>query len=267
VISAHLAPQLTYQACTFGASTVGSCAQHAGVVAFTLTNDLPAGESGAVQVVATVPHTLTTGPITTAVTLTYRDNGRLRPLCTAVDSDHVLLPPTITSAAPPAGRYGTPYLHTVQTSGIPTPTLSVTGTVPPGLHFNPATGILSGTPTLAGSYQLVFQASSAAQPAATQAVTVTIARAPLTITAIDATRQVGAANPAFAVAYAGFVFADDATVLSTPVLVTTPATISSSPGVYPLIPTGATAPNYAISVVTGTLTITNAPVYLPTVVR
>jgi hypothetical protein len=267
VISAQLAPQLTYQSCAVLGSTAGTCAHQDGVVTFTLVGDLPAGQGGAVQVSATLATIPAAAAVTTTVTLAYRDNGRARPQRTVVDTDRVLPPPAITSAVPPAGRYGAPYLHTLQTSGIPTPTLSVSGTLPPGLQFNPATGILSGTPTLAGAYPLVFQAGNGAQPAAAQAATLTVNPAPLTVRASDATRRVGAANPAFAVTYAGFLFADDASVLLTPATVTTTATIASPPGSYPLIPAGATARNYAISVVPGTLTITTAAVYLPTIVR
>jgi hypothetical protein len=266
VISAQLAPQLTYQACAFREPAIGACAHQDGVVTFTLTGELPAGQGGAAQLTATVASPAA-GAITTTATLTYRDNGRPRPQRSAADSDQVLLPPAITSGAPPAGRYGAPYLHTVRASGIPTPTLSVSGTLPAGLSFDPATGILSGTPTLSGDYAFVFQASGSAGPAATQAVSLTIDPAPLTITAMDATRRVGSANPAFSVAYAGFVFADDASVLITPATITTTATIASPPGAYPLIPSGATARNYTISVVPGTLTITNAAVYLPVIVR
>jgi hypothetical protein len=266
VITAQLAPQLTYQSCALLQPMIGTCVHQDGGVTFTLTGELPAGQRGAVQVIAMVA-TPATGTITTTATLTYRDNGRPRPQRSAADRDQVLLPPAITSGAPLVGRYGTPYLHTVRASGIPTPTLSVSGTLPAGLSFAPATGLLSGTPALSGAYPLVFQARVGAELAATQAVTLTINPAPLTITAVNATRRVGTTNPAFTVTYTGFVFSDDASVLITPVTVTTTATITSPPGRYPLNPSGATARNYAISLVPGTLTITSSALYLPIIVR
>ena len=58
----------------------------------------------------------------------------------------------------------------------------------------------------------------------------TILPAPLTITANDATKVYGAANPTLSVSYSGFVNDDDATKLTTQPTVTTTATTSSAAG-------------------------------------
>lgn len=85
----------------------------------------------------------------------------------------------------------------------------------------------------------------------------TIEKAPLTITADNQVRDRGAANPAFTVSYNGFVNGDNASVLTTPVSVTTTATETSAAGNYAIEPGSATALNYTIRFVSGTLTVRN----------
>ena len=60
----------------------------------------------------------------------------------------------------------------------------------------------------------------------------TVTPAPLTITANDATRPYGQANPAFTARISGFVLDDDASVLSSPIQFSTPATGASLPAPY-----------------------------------
>jgi subtilisin-like proprotein convertase family protein len=88
--------------------------------------------------------------------------------------------------------------------------------------------------------------------------TLTVDPAGLTITANDAARSYGAANPALTVAYSGFVNGDDPGDLDTPPGITTPATPASPTGSYPINPAGAADANYSITLVAGTLTINPA---------
>ena len=83
----------------------------------------------------------------------------------------------------------------------------------------------------------------------------TVAKAPLTITANDATRTVGDANPTFTASYEGFVGDDDASVLTTGPTFTCEATTESSAGTYDITVSGAEAANYEMTYVNGTLTI------------
>jgi YVTN family beta-propeller protein len=84
--------------------------------------------------------------------------------------------PLITSVAPPSGTVNVPYSHTAAATGTPTPTWSVTGgSLPPGLTLNATSGVISGTPTTAGTYLFTLVASNAVAPDATQAVTLVIA--------------------------------------------------------------------------------------------
>ncbi|GAA3537967.1 carboxypeptidase regulatory-like domain-containing protein [Nocardioides daeguensis] len=67
--------------------------------------------------------------------------------------------PTITSAAPPAtAQCGVPY--TFQVTGTGDPTYSVQGSLPPGLTLSP-NGLLSGSPTSAGTYDFGVRAANA----------------------------------------------------------------------------------------------------------
>ena len=90
--------------------------------------------------------------------------------------------------------------------------------------------------------------------------TLTVNKAPLTITANDCTKQEGEDNPELTVSYEGFVYNDDISSLTTLPSITTTATTESPAGTYPITASGAEAANYEITYVEGTLTVTEAPV-------
>jgi len=77
---------------------------------------------------------LTTGGVATAFSVTTR---------TPVQ-------PGISGIPPATALTGVPYLFAP--TGSDARSFSLSGTLPPGLHFDPATGTLSGTPSLAGSF-------------------------------------------------------------------------------------------------------------------
>ena len=87
---------------------------------------------------------------------------------------------------------------------------------------------------------------------------VTIAPVPLTITANNATRAFGAANPTFTATYAGFVNGNTPASLTGNLSCTTTATAASLPGPYPITCSGQTSTNYTITYVPGVLTVTAA---------
>jgi gliding motility-associated-like protein len=113
----------------------------------------------------------------------------------------------------------------------------------------------------AGSYSgdVVLTSSGAANvnlPIASSTVT----PATLTITATDATRLYGAANPTFATSATGFVNGDTNAIITTPAIVTSTTTLASTVGNYALTPSGAvTSSNYTIVYVNGNLLVTAAP--------
>ncbi|TKC55555.1 gliding motility-associated C-terminal domain-containing protein, partial [Pedobacter hiemivivus] len=77
----------------------------------------------------------------------------------------------------------------------------------------------------------------------------------LTITADNKSKIFSDANPILTASYSGFVGSETAAVMSNSVVLNTTATISSSPGIYTIDVSGATASNYNINFVQGTLTV------------
>jgi sugar lactone lactonase YvrE len=89
--------------------------------------------------------------------------------------------------------------------------------------------------------------------------TLTVNQAQLTITADNQTKFYSDNNPTLTYKYAGFVNNEDAGVLTTPVAINTTATATSAVGTYPITVSGATAVNYSIKFVAGTLTVNQPP--------
>lgn len=101
------------------------------------------------------------------------------------------------------------------------------------------------------------QAGDVSYPAAIDVVqTLTVAKAPLVITADMQTKAEMSPNPVFTLNYAGFVYAEDSKVLNPQPIVTSTATTNSTAGDYPITVSGAGAANYMINYVNGILTIT-----------
>ncbi len=67
--------------------------------------------------------------------------------------------PSVISGTPPNGTVRVAYSFPFVVSGVPTPTLTVGGTLPPGLTLS-AAGLLSGTPTTPGSYAFSILAAN-----------------------------------------------------------------------------------------------------------
>jgi len=79
---------------------------------------------------------------------------------------------TITPFAMPRGMVGEAFAFAMATDGIPPVTLSVSGTMPPGLSLNGL--IISGTPTTNGSYTLTVTATDAVGCVGSQTYTLRI---------------------------------------------------------------------------------------------
>lgn len=69
--------------------------------------------------------------------------------------------PAIVSDEPGTAVVGEPYSFVFEGTGYPAPQFSVTGDLPGGLVFDAASGILSGTPTEAGTFVFTLIASNA----------------------------------------------------------------------------------------------------------
>jgi Ca2+-binding RTX toxin-like protein len=168
-----------------------------------------------------------------------------------------------TLAVTPAIVTITPTIGQSKVYGAAVPTLTYT---PSGLVNNDPlstiTGALATTATAAspvGNYPITLGSLAAGNNytvvLAANPPTFAVTPATLTVTANNATRACGQANPTFSVSYNGFVNGDTATTLSGTLSFSTPATTSSAAGTYAITPSGLTCRNYTITFVNGTLTI------------
>jgi hypothetical protein len=215
-----------------GATALGTGTLNASGVATLSTTTIPVGTSG--------------------LTAAYGANGNFAASTSAASSITVNQgSQTITFPAIGSHAYGSaPFAVTATSSagsGYP-----VTITVQSG----PAT-ISGGTVSLTGAGTVVLLASQAGNndySAATATQSFQVTPAPLTVTANNATRAYGAANPTFSGTVTGAVGSDSFTETFT-----TTATTTSAVGSYPIVP-AVTGPqsNYTITIVNGALTVTGA---------
>src|SRR5262249_40620378 len=116
----------------------------------------------------------------------------------------------------------------------------------------------SGSPV--GSYPITPSGQTAANYVISYvAGTLTVTPASLIITADNQAKVYGAPLPTLTASYSGFVNGDTPSSLTPLPTLSTTATASSHVGTYPITASGAVDPNYTISYVTGTLTVTPAP--------
>ena len=146
----------------------------------------------------------------------------------------------------------------------------------PSFEYTVSGGSISGTPKITcsatktsavGTYTIKIEEGNVTNSNVTFVDgTLTITKAPLTITAKSYTRKQGETNPTFDVTYSGFKNNETASVLTQKPTCFTTATSSSSPGTYDITVSGASATNYDISYVNGKLTVTQADAVIVTAV-
>ena len=155
--------------------------------------------------------------------------------------------PTITWEAPAAIMYGT---------AISSAQLNATADVPGIFNYMLPAGVQNaGTHELSALFQPVdgqnYNDVTVTRP-------ITVNQAPLTIQTNASSKVYGQALPAFSVSGTGFMYDDGVGwLLGTPTF-STSATATSNVGTYAVTPGGVSSPNYSITFVDGTLTITTA---------
>lgn len=124
---------------------------------------------------------------------------------------------------------------------------------------NPAIAtIVAGNIHITGTGSVTITASQASDgfyPAASVDQSLVINKAELTIKADDKLKFEGLPNPTLTASYTGFAYGETPAVLLTQPVLATTAVTGSAPGAYPITVSGATADNYTISFVDGTLTV------------
>ena len=174
---------------------------------------------------------------------------------------------TFDTLAGPTIIYGTATTtlsgHIVAGAHIPTGGVAITlNGVTQSAAIDPASGNFSSVFTTSGlgvsssPYAITYSyAGDGVSTEASATKTLTVTPAPLTITADNLTKLAGEANPTFTVSYSGFVLGQGPGVLGSSLTFNTTATASSPPGTYAITPGGLTSDNYAITFVSGTLTV------------
>lgn len=97
-----------------------------------------------------------------------------------IDVYGVAAAPSIASADTANFTVGSPGSFTVTTTGLPTPTLSESGGLPPGLSFKnngDGTATIAGTPSATGVYPFTLSASNGVSPDAVQPFAITVSAA------------------------------------------------------------------------------------------
>ncbi|HXD72586.1 MAG TPA: MBG domain-containing protein, partial [Vicinamibacterales bacterium] len=151
-----------------------------------------------------------------------------------------------------------------KTYGGPVPVLSasgsgfVNGDTLASLATPPVLSTIATSASPVGAYPIsVAGATSPNYTIAFAGGTLTVGRAPLTITADNKSMTQGFPLPPLTASYAGFVNGDTVASLATPVTLSTTATPASPMGTYPIVPSGASGVNYTIAFVNGTMTVSS----------
>ena len=116
-------------------------------------------------------------------------------LTLTVDADPLVLTPASTALT---ATYGASNSIVFTSSGGSAPrTLSITGAIPAGMSFDPASGVLSGTPSVTGSFSFTVTVTDAGVTPATLSQGYTLTIAAVTIVVSPATLPGGTAGTAY----------------------------------------------------------------------
>ncbi len=141
--------------------------------------------------------------------------------------------------------------------GMPLATaqLNAASNVPGTFAYSPAAGTVLAAGTGHSLTATFIPVDAANYAGASVGTSIGVAAAPLSIRANDSAKAFGAPLPVFAASAAGFVNGDTFAALSGTLAFATAANAQSAVGVYPVTLSGLSSPNYAITFVTGTLSV------------
>jgi len=138
-----------------------------------------------------------------------------------------------------------------------------------GFKNSETSSVLSVQPTISttalvasnvGAYDIVASSGSASNYALSYTgAKITITKAPLTVSGVNATKIYGNANPTLTVSYSGFKNSQTSTALTTVSTASTTAITTSNAGDYDIAAAGGTSVNYSFAYTNGKLSITKAP--------
>ncbi|MGC2617387.1 MAG: Ig-like domain repeat protein [Acidobacteriaceae bacterium] len=111
-----------------------------------------------------------------SATLTFTDNAAGSPQVVKLTGTGTPPPPTVSTTSLPSGLVGAAYSQTLAaTGGVKPYTWSISaGTLPAGLSLAASTGIISGTPTAAGTSAFTVKVTDSASNSATESLSITI---------------------------------------------------------------------------------------------
>lgn len=138
----------------------------------------------------------------------------------------------------------------------------------PVFEYSTSGATLVGSPAIAceatatspvGTYPITISKGSVKNYNVTYvAGTLTITKAPLTVSVENASREQGQENPEFVIRYSGWKNGEDESVLTTKPTATTEATVDSPVGTYTIVVSGGEAQNYQLSYNNGILSVTES---------
>jgi sugar lactone lactonase YvrE len=235
---------------------------------------IPAGQTfGAIEGTVLDPGGETADPTLTA-TLGTPTGATLGAIASStLTFAHPVATTTLSSTGPSVYGQEVTLTATVSSGGSPVTAGTVTfmegGAVlagPTPLDANGQAKFSTNALSAGGSPHQITAVYSGAAPYLVSSGTLhqTVTPAPLTVTADDQSRVFGQPNPPLTVTYSGFVLGQGPADLGGTLKVSTTATATSrvSGGPYPVVASGLTSTNYAITFKPGKLAVTPAPLKL-----